>query len=49
MRKQYNENSDFKEYVDRYCKKHKCTVDEALTHALVKEVYELYKNKESLT
>ena len=49
MRKQYNENEDFKEYVDKYCKKHKCTVDQAFAHALIKEVSEHYKNKEKPT
>ena len=45
MKKQYNENPEFKDFIDKYCKKHKCTVDEALTHALVKEVYNHYKNE----
>lgn len=36
----YNSNADFKAYVDKYCKKHKYTVEEALEHALVKDVYE---------
>ena len=45
MKDFYNKNSDFKEYVDKCCKKHKCTVEQALNHALVKEVYEYYKSK----
>lgn len=47
MKKLYNENADFKAFIDKYCKKHNCTVDQALTHALVKEVYEYYKEKGS--
>lgn len=29
------ENADFKTYVGRYCNKHRCTVEVALTHYLV--------------
>ena len=43
MKEFYNTNTDFKNYIDKYCKKHKCTVEEALQHKLVKEVYEQYK------
>lgn len=32
----YAQNADFKRYVDRYCVKHRCTVEEALTHYLVR-------------
>ena len=32
-------NEDFKNYVERYCKKHKCTEEEALKHKIVQEVY----------
>lgn len=45
MKEFYNSNADFKAYVDKYCKKHKCTVEEALEHALVKDVYEYYKKR----
>jgi hypothetical protein len=41
----YNTNQDFKEYVDRYCNKHKVTVEEALNHALVQEVGKMYKER----
>ena len=43
MKDFYNSNTDFKEYVERYCKKHKCTVEEALKHKIVEDVYEQYK------
>lgn len=32
----YSENVDFKRYVDRYCNKHRCPVEVALTHYLVR-------------
>lgn len=41
----YNTNQDFREYVERYCRKHKCTVEEALTHAIVRAVEEEYKER----
>lgn len=43
----YNTNKDFREYVDKYCRKHKCTVEEALTHVIVKEVEKLYRKIET--
>lgn len=43
MKEFYNCNEDFKAYVDRYCEKHKCTVEEALKHKIVECVYEQYK------
>jgi hypothetical protein len=39
MKNYYNTNPEFKEYVDRYAKKHGISVDEALTHKIVKEFY----------
>lgn len=36
-------NNDFKEYVERYCKKHKCTFEEALQHKVVVDVGEYYQ------
>ena len=46
MKKHYNNNSDFKGYVDRYAKKHGITVEEALTHEIVKTYY-LCKREEA--
>lgn len=40
MKEFYNSNADFKDYVDKYCKKHKCTVEEAIKHEMVKAVHE---------
>lgn len=42
MREFYENNIDFREYVDRYCFKHCISVDVALTHLLVKLVAEFY-------
>ena len=36
----YATNEDFSEYVDRYCKKHEITVQEALKHKIVKHYFE---------
>lgn len=45
MMELYNNNADFKRYVDRYCKQYGLTVDEALEHELVKQVAEQYREK----
>lgn len=42
---EYENNPDFKEYVDRYARDHKISVEEALKHKLVQEVRECYKEK----
>lgn len=39
MKDYYNNNPDFKAFVDKYCKKHCITVDEALQHEIVRQVY----------
>lgn len=38
----YEKNIDFKKYVDRYCKKHDISVDQALDHYIVKDVAKYY-------
>lgn len=38
----YMYNRRFREYVDKYCQKHGCTADEALTHELVRQVHRYY-------
>lgn len=35
--------SDFEAYLERYCKKHNITKEEAEAHALVKEVKKYYE------
>lgn len=41
----YAENEDFKRYVDRYCVKHRVSVDEALQHYLVQAAGQIYKEQ----
>lgn len=41
----YAENEDFKRYVDRYCTKHRVSVDEALQHYLVQAAGRVYKEQ----
>ena len=38
----YETNADFHLYVDRYCKTYRLSVDEALRHELVRQVYLMY-------
>lgn len=40
----WKKNAD--EYVERYCREHKLTREQALSHAIVKEVIEYYKTAE---
>lgn len=39
----YENNKDFKLYVDRYCQTYRLSVDEALKHELVRQVYLMYR------
>jgi hypothetical protein len=41
----YEQNEDFKRYVDRYCVKHRISVDEALQHYLVQMAGRMYKEQ----
>ena len=41
----YKANEHFREIVDKYCTKHKITVEEALKHYLIKEIEKTYKEK----
>lgn len=38
----YDRNKDFREYVDRYCRKHQISVEEAVLHEIVKGVGKMY-------
>lgn len=40
--KYYEENEDFRDYVNKYAGNNKIAAEEALTHKIVKEVYSLY-------
>lgn len=42
---EYNINSDFKEYVDKYCTKHKIAPEQAVEHKLVKTIETEYRHK----
>ena len=44
MKEFYISNADFRDYVKSYCKKHKISIDEALQHAIIKEVAKHYKD-----
>ena len=41
----YRTNEHFREIVDRYCTKHKLSVEEALKHKLIIEIEKTYKEK----
>lgn len=41
----YEQDEDFKRYVDRYCTKHQIPVKEALTHVIVQDIASSYLNK----
>lgn len=41
----YEQNEDFKRYVDRYCTKHRISVAEALQHYLVRMAGRMYKEQ----
>lgn len=40
---EYRHNAAFRRYVDRYCEKHEITVEEALKHQTVKDVFHYYR------
>lgn len=42
LHNEYMFNQRFREYVDKYCKTYGCTVDEALTHELIRQAYLYY-------
>ena len=44
MKEFYTNDANFRDFVDGYCKKHKISVDEALQHAIVREVAKHYKD-----
>ncbi len=42
MLNEYRNNSNFRNYVDRYAVKHRLILDEALEHELVRQAYLYY-------
>lgn len=49
IRSFYHENKEFRDYVDRYCKKYvegkSINIEEAFNHVIIKEVAEMYATK----
>lgn len=45
LRKLYDENIDFKKYVDAYATKHKISVQSALEHVIVQRVAAMYEGR----
>ena len=45
----YADNEDFKRYVDRYCKKHRISVEQALQHYMVQMAGMQYKEQAETT
>lgn len=45
----YKSNPEFRRYVNRYCANRGITVEEALTHALVKETRQHYREEQGLS
>lgn len=43
METEYKFNPKFREYVDKYCAVHKITLEEAMEHALIRQVYLYYR------
>lgn len=39
---EYKYNKSFRDYVDKYCKTYRVTVEEALKHAVVRQAYLYY-------
>ena len=42
MMNEYRFNTKFREYVDKYCKKHKISQEAAMKHQIVRHVYLVY-------
>ena len=42
LENEYRYNPDFREYVDKHCKRYNLTVEEALRQEIVKQVYLYY-------
>ena len=43
---EYKTNEDFKEYVDKYCKKHGIEKEEAFRHIIVQEYFNYLLHKQ---
>lgn len=49
MKEFYNNNANFKDYVDKFSKHYGMSVEEALSQEIIKQVYLYYKKKEEET
>lgn len=47
IKKFYEQNKDFKNYVSKYCKSYNCSIETALDSSVVHCVAEYYKKLES--
>ena len=47
MKEYYEQNEDFRTYVDAYSRSRCIPVEVALSHELIKQVYKYYKDKEA--
>lgn len=47
MREYYDNNPDFRAYVDKYRNLYGYSVEEALTHEMVRQAYLYYKDEEA--
>lgn len=43
MHTEYKFNKKFRDYVDKYCATRKISIEEALTHELVRQAYLYYR------
>lgn len=46
MRKLYETNDGFRQYVDKYCVKHEIDRETAFTHSVIRNAFEYYENAE---
>lgn len=49
LENEYRHNKKFREYVDKYCKNMKVTVEETLQHEIVRQVFLMYTDKAERT
>lgn len=42
IKNEYKFNSDFREYVDEYCEKHECTLEDAFNDEDIKQIFWKY-------
>ena len=44
MKELYESNNDFKQYVDKYCVKHKIDRETAFEHSVIRNAFDYYKH-----